>query len=285
MSEIILRSSSLSAFSDCQLRAAGIALAPIFRDHGHRLLPRRTHVGALIGSGVHAAGEVALKEKLLSGTVTPIDALEDAGIEGYRARWAQDAGDFPVVMDEESPTREHGERQIRRMVGAYRRDVAERAEPLAVESRLECEVEPGLILSGQADLLALDGASGKPTMRDLKTGRRRSTSPWKHAPQIGSYSLLVRSRGFLPEAAQIDLLQRVRDSAPQPGVEAQPLDIAATEQIATAVLHDFGAKARAFLVDGDPSRFLPNPGSFLCSPKFCPLHGSDACPATRRRSR
>lgn len=277
---LVLRGSSLSAFVDCQLRAAGHAFPHLFQEHGHDLLPRRTNVGALVGSGVHGGAEVALTELLLGGSPSPLDVLEDAGIAAYRRRWDEDAGDEPVVMDDDTPDRDAGEAQVRRMVRRYRDDIVPRVRPVAVERRLEAQAAPGLVISGQSDLLALDAEEGGRTvLHDSKTGRRRM-SPWKHAAQLGVYSLLLRSRGLPVDGCQIDFMQRVKPTREQPPVERQPVGIFEAERIAHAVIKDFGTKALAFRQDGDPSRFLPNPSSLLCSRKYCRLWGTRACPAT-----
>ena len=277
---LVIRASSLSSFGDCQLRAAGSMFASQFQAHGHDVRRPRANIGALIGTGVHRAAEVALTEKMVSSSTAALSTMEDAAVESFRQRMAEDAGDLPVVMDQETPTIAAALSQIPRLVRRYRDDVVEHVVPVEVESRIEAEAMPGVILSGQADLLVLDAAKGRRTLRDAKTGRRRQ-NPWKHAPQCGAYSALFRSRGYEVDAGQIDFLARVKEQAEQPPVEEQKIDIIACEQIAWHVLQDFGSKALAFAADGDPGRFLPNPGSHLCSPLFCRLYGSSACAATK----
>jgi hypothetical protein len=277
---LVLRASSLGNYQDCQLRAAAHALPELFAGHGHGMAPRRANIGALVGSGVHGGAELALTELLLGGAASPDDVLEDAGISAFRSRWEEDVGEQPVVMDEDTPSRNAAEGQVRRMVRAYRRDIVPRVRPVAVERRLEAEALPGLVLSGQSDLLALDAEEGGRTvLHDTKSGRRRA-NPWKHAAQLGSYSALLRTQGHAVDAVQVDFIQRVKEAKPQPGVVSQPVGIVEAEQIAYAVLNDFGRKALDFQKDGDPSRFLPNPASLLCSAKFCRLWGTKACPAT-----
>lgn len=277
---IVIRASSLPGFLDCQLRAAVSTLSKAFAEHGHWIGRARSNIGAMVGSGVHGGAEVALKEKMASGALAPISTLEDAGIAAFRERMASDEGEG-LVMDDDSPDVDTAERQIRRMVARYREDVAAVARPVSVESRVEAELEPGVILSGQGDLLHLDGRDGgRNVVRDTKTGRRRQ-SPAKHLAQIGAYSLLYRSRLIQTDSAQIDFVRRAKIADPQPPVEEQPLDLRAAEDVAWAVLNDFAAKAVAFVKDGNPARFLCNPAADLCSPRFCRAFGSKACAATR----
>lgn len=279
------RASGLPAFSDCQLRAAVQAFPEIFRDAGFELGPRTSNVGALIGTGVHAAAELALTEKLNRGADTPLSAMEDAAIEGMRARLEEETAEAGLVMDNDTRSMDEAERQARRMTGAVRSGVVLGANPVAVERHLEADVADGVVLSGHGDLLHVDqafdgkGDVGEERVRDLKSTRRKS-SPWRHAGQVGAYSLLYRAHGFSPRRAQIDELPRVSLSKPQPAIEHKPLRVEACEQIAWTILGDYAGKMAAFVQDGDPSRFIPNPTSHLCSPKFCRAFGTGVCPAT-----
>ncbi len=274
---LVIRASSLPGFLDCQLRAAANSQARLFVAHGHELRRGHGNIGAVVGSGVHAGAELALSERMM-GRASSLSACEDAAIETLRRRIEDEAGEG-LIFDEESPSRDAAERAARRMVAVYREDVADRATPVAVESRIEAEFAPGVILSGQSDLLHLDAATGAHKVRDLKTGRRHQPAA-KHASQVGAYSLLFRSRGHSTDGAQIDFLKRVRLDREQPRVVAEPLSIEGCERQAHAVLGEFSAKLQAFAADGDPGRFLPNATSMLCNQKFCRLHGQPACPAT-----
>ena len=277
---ITIRASSTTGYLDCALRAAAHSAPALFAEHGWELAPPRANIGALIGSGVHGAAEPALTERMLSGTVMPVDAIEDAGIEAFRSRRSEEAETVAeIVMDNDSPSMDDAERQIRRMARQYRTDVLQQSEPVAVESRITATFAEGIVLSGQADLLHLDGRE-RHVVRDLKTGRHRKAA-MHHAAQLGSYSLLFRSKGYDTGGGQIDYLPRSALKKPQGAVEPMPLDIFAAEQIAHAVLTDMGGKLLAFAADGNPSRFLPNPSSNLCSYRFCRLFGTPACPATR----
>lgn len=277
---ITIRASSTTSYLDCQLRAAAHSAPWLFAEHGWELAPPRSNIGALVGSGVHGAAEHALTERMLSGTVMPADAIEDAGIGAFRARRDEEAETaVEIVMDGDSPSMDDAETQIRRMARQYRLDVLQESEPVAVESRITATFVEGVTLSGQADLLHLDGRE-RHVVRDLKTGRRRLKAT-QHAAQIGSYSLLFRSMGYDTGAGQIDYLPRAALKKPQSEVEKMPLDIYAAEQIAHAVLTDMGTKLLAFAADGNPSRFIPNPASNLCSSRFCRAFGTPACPATR----
>lgn len=274
---LVIRASSLPGYLDCQLRAAANSQGRLFAEHGHELRRGHGNIGAVVGSGVHAGAEFALSDRMM-GRLSSLSACEDAAIEALRQRIEDEAGEG-LIFDEESPSQDKAERATRRMVAVYREDVAVIAAPVAVESRIEAEFAPGVILSGQSDLLHLDLASGGHRVRDLKTGRRHQPAA-KHAAQVGAYSLLFRSRGHTTDGAQIDFLKRVRPDREQPRVLEEPLPIEGCERQAYAVLAEFSTKLRAFAADGDPGRFLPNATSLLCNSRFCRLHGQPACPAT-----
>ena len=277
---ITIRASSTTGWTDCQLRAAVHSAPKMFAEHGYDIRPPRANIGALVGSGVHGAAEPGLKEKMLGGTVMPASALADAGIEAFRARRLEEAEDErSIVMDDDSPSIDDAERQIARMTAQYREDVLRHSSPVCVESRLSAAFMEGVELSGQADLLHLDGQEAN-VVRDLKTGRRKLPAA-KHAAQIGSYSLLFRAHGYETAGASIDYLKRTKLKVPQDPVEAQPLGLHAAESIAHSVLTDMGMKLLAFAADGEPGRFIPNPSSFLCGSRFCRAFGRPVCPATR----
>ena len=245
------------------------------------MTPYRPVVGALIGSANHAAGAAALTEKMLAGTLAPLSALEDAAMEEYRRRHGEESEQGELLFDDTTRKPSEVEPTIRKMVTVYRRDVVAERRPLMVERRLIEPFNDHVQLSGQGDLLALDEQDdGRAIVRDQKGSRRRNMKATEHAPQIGSYSLLFRSKGFQTDGAQIDFVFRPKVGEMQPPVEVHPLDIAQAEQTAHRVLTDFAAKAVAFERDGDPGVFIADPSCRLCSPKFCRFYGKKACSAT-----
>lgn len=281
MTTITIRASSLPAYQGCQLRAAAHAMPRLFAEHGHELAPQRGNVGALVGTGLHGAGEVGLKEKMSSGSIAPLSVLEDAAVEAFRARYAEERDNtVEIVMDQQTPTIREAELQLQRMARSYRDGVLFQAEPLVVESRITARFDDHVTLSGQSDLLHLDDQAGVPCVRDLKTGRTKRPAA-THGPQLGAYSLLFRSRGLEPGLCQIDFIKRESPSKPQSPVEPERVSIESAEQQAHSILRDWSIKAVAFAADGQTDRFIVNPSNMLCNPKFCRLHGKPACPATR----
>ena len=164
------------------------------------------------------------------------------------------------------------------MTKAYHRVVAPKVIPIIVEERLEAEVSPGLILSGQPDVVAREPHK----VRDLKTGARAGAS---HAPQIGGYSLLARTHGFDIAEAAIDFVQRVNPAKPQPDPNSKVIAISQAETAAANIIRHIEGDLRTFregdearhILPGDPWAFQANPSSVLCSPKYCPAFSTEFC--------
>jgi hypothetical protein len=159
------------------------------------------------------------------------------------------------------------------MTRAYFRVVAPTVDPIIVEERLEAEVSPGLVLSGQPDLVCREPNA----IRDLKTSARGSGN---HNGQIGGYSLLARTHGLQIDEAIIDTIRRVSTPKPQSDPVSVRVAVTRAEQIAANTLYHIAESLRIFregddrrrLLPGDPAAFLANPSSMLCNPKYCPAH-------------
>lgn len=265
--EITIRSSSLSGWSDCPRRGAARIFRKYVEQAGYVLRSLPNNIGATVGTAVHTAAAGMLKHKALHGDLGLVDDATDAGIESLRA--GMEGG---VMMDKETPDRNIAEKQVVRMTRVYRSQIAPGIQPLSVEERLEAEVRPGLILSGQSDVIARE--PGK--IRDLKTGKRLGN----HAAQVGSYALLARSIGIDIKAAGIDFVKRVAWKTAQPDAIHQEVPVGPAESAAVNVIRRMADDLKVFregneamrLLPGDNWAFLPNPSSMMCSAKWCPAH-------------
>jgi len=182
-----------------------------------------------------------------------------------------------VLLDEATPKKEDGEVQARRQLAAYRTFVAPEIVPLLIEQRLDATFSPGIIVSGQADVLAREPGR----LRDLKSGQRRPYCK----PQIGIYALLARTWGHDVSETIEDWVPRapIRHSQPRPVSFVH--DLAAAESAGVAMLRHIERDVRTFedgdpefsIVAGDPWAFPANPSSMLCGERFCPAHGTEFC--------
>jgi hypothetical protein len=270
----VIRCSALTAYPDCNRRGAARLFWREISAAGFRLRSTPRGIGAAIGSAVHKAAEVVLKEKAETGSLPPSTVAADCAaetlLEGLR--------EGETVFDRTTANRVEGEVTVVGMARAYHRLVAPAVEPILVEERLEAEIAPGLILSGRPDLVAREPHK----IRDLKTSTRDGGS---HAPQIGGYSLLARSHGLDIEEAAVDSIKRVAIGKPQPDPTSKAVAVAQAETAASNILKHIAADLETFrhgdaerhILPGDPWAFQANPASILCSPKYCPAFNTEFC--------
>jgi hypothetical protein len=269
---VLVRSSSLSGYPDCPRRAATKLFPREIEAAGYTLRSLPSNVGAAVGTGVHAAAALLLKEKAASGNLPPLNVATDAAVEELR-----NAVNQGVTWDKETPVLNEAELQVARMVQVYRHQIAPMVEPLIVEERLEAQVSPAIVLTGQSDVIAREPGR----VRDLKGGKVMGM----HAPQIGSYSLLARSNAIDVTDAVVDWIPRVPLKKPQPDAVTYRYDVSIAETAAVNVLRHIESDLATFrngdmerhLLPGDPWAFVANPSSKLCSAKWCPAHGTDFC--------
>lgn len=269
----IIRCSALTAYPDCNRRGAARLFWREISSMGFRLRSPPRGIGAAIGSAVHRAAEVILKEKAETGSLPPSTVAADCAAETL-AESVREGVDF----DRTTANRVEGEVTAVGMARAYHRVIAPTVDAILIEERLEAEVAPGLILSGTPDLVAREPHR----IRDLKTSSRPGGS---HAPQIGGYSLLARSHGLDIAEAAVDSIKRVSIGKPQPDPVSKPVAVAQAETAASNILRHIAGDLETFrngdparhILPGDPWAFQANPASILCSPKFCAAFGTEFC--------
>lgn len=260
--DILVRSSSLTGFPDCERRFAARAIPEIVEGHGFQL--RRTYgsIGGKIGTATHAGAAMLLSTKIKTGETGDIGDAIDASITSLRAEIAQGA-----LWDEATPTINDAEKQTGRMVAAYNIFVAPRIRPVAVELEMTARFSPTLRLVGHMDVCENE------EIRDTKTGIHRRPNH----PQYGAYALLRRTHGHTVTRFWEDYVPRTAAKK----VQGEPLSfeypVGACEQSATKILKRADAAIQEFAHHGDPWAFIPNPASSLCGSKWCPAHGTRFC--------
>ena len=273
---VIIRPSSLSMYADCPRRGAARLFWREIKAAGFVLRRGVRGIGAIVGTAVHSAAEVVYTKKAKTGTTPKEYAAIDITITALEKGIAGD----PVEYDGPrgvTHNRADALAQAVRMTRSYFRTVVPQVSPILVEERLEAEVAPGVVLSGQPDIVAREPNG----VRDLKTGVRVGS----HAPQIGAYSLLARAHGIEIDEAAIDWLPRVATGKPQPDPVSVKVRLAQAETAAANIIRHMKSDLRTFrdgdperrILPGDPWSFLANPSSTLCSAKWCPAHGTDFC--------
>lgn len=272
----VLRCSSLSWWPDCPRRSAARLFRVEIEAAGYKLRQTPTGVGSVIGTSLHGAAEFVLSRKAHSGGALP--PVNDA-LDAARDTLQHELGRGEVDFDATSPTRSVALRQIISMTRAYCRTIAPKVDPILVEERLEAEVEPGLILSGQPDVVAREPRR----IRDLKSGAK--AAPGSASAQVGGYSLICRSNSIDVVEAGLDYIRRVSPDRPQPDPISTNIVVETAETAAANIVRAIAGDLKTFR-EGDPERrilpgdawsFIANPQSVLCSAKYCPAHGTSFC--------
>lgn len=261
-----IRASSLSDFMDCSRRAAANVFRTEIAAAGYALRQMEGNIAAAVGTATHAGATWELGEKARTGELGNQTEAEHRALEALKSE-----RNLGVTFDSTTPDATTAEKQVLRQLTAYRTHVSPRIIPRAVERRLEGNAMEGVILTGQSDVAEqVEGGVG---IRDIKTGVRQKY----HGAQLGGYSLLGRAHGEDVKRMEVDFIQRVRLSHPQPLPERIVYDVGTVERLTWAVLKRVKADYDAFSANGDLETFLPNPSSVLCSPKYCPLWGTKGC--------
>ncbi|HEX4573411.1 MAG TPA: PD-(D/E)XK nuclease family protein, partial [Dongiaceae bacterium] len=252
----VIRASYLSEYPDCARRVAAKIFAKDIEAAGFRLRETVRNVGAAVGTAVHKGASVILQEKVVLGRMPPADVGLDAARDKLR-----EVANEGIAYDDMSKRLPEAENAALRMVVAYRDELAPWIDPIAIEQRLEAKAGPGLMLSGQSDLVAREPDQ----IVDLKTGK--AMAPGNHRPQLGAYSLLARAHKIDIRQGRIDYIRRVGPKADQPPPVTEVHDIDEVESAAANILRAMAADIKTFregdsrrtITPGDPWIFLANP--------------------------
>ena len=272
MSETLrIRSSMLPGYPDCPRRAAAKSFRKVITAAGYELRELRPSVGAAVGTAVHKALELPMRAKLETGE---LGRLED-GIDAAMAEFDKETAPG-CEWDDTTGNRDAAQHQIIRMARAWYHGPGQQVQPLAIEVELQADAGNGFLLTGHADLVTVDG-----WVRDWKTGAL--VRPYFH--QLGAYGLLVRSCGILPGVAGlgIDFIKRTPKTKPQDQPLFQPYPVAPCQRAAWSVIQRVKQDVGNFRESGDAEVFPANCMSMMCSPLYCPAHGTDFCELTKGR--
>lgn len=267
--DIRIRSSMLPAYPDCARRSAAKVFRKIIQQAGFELRQTRPSVGAAVGTAVHKALELPLRAKIDTGKLGRLEDGIDAAIAGFDDETAPGC-----EWDDTTANRDAAQQQIIRMAKSWYHGPGQDVEPLAIEVELQADAGDGFILTGHADLVTADG-----WVRDWKTGAL--VRPYYH--QLGAYGMLVRSCDILPKVRGlgIDFIKRCPKTKPQEPPQFQAYPVEPCERAAWSVIQRVKRDVLEFQESGDPEAFACNPMSMMCTPRYCPAHGTDFCELTK----
>ncbi|MBY0355073.1 MAG: PD-(D/E)XK nuclease family protein [Rickettsiales bacterium] len=255
----VIRSSGLPSYADCPRRAATKFLWDELIKAGYELRETPQGIGAALGSSTHASAAYSLNSKIYDGNLGSEDSALDLAFETFNEISRTEG----IVYDGTTPTYDRAELQLKTLVRSYRVQVAPVIEPVEVEIRLEADIGGGFILSGQFDVREAI------TIRDLKTGAASRAN----ISQYGAYALLCSVHQRTVDRIIEDYLPRKRE----PEVEFFEYDVGAATKAARAILKRIKDDTAAFRASGEPTSFIANPQSMLCSDRYCPAWGTAFC--------
>ena len=254
MTDFHIRASSWASLLDCPMRWAKQNL------EGMRL---PTTPPALIGSAVHAS-TAAYDQSKLDGTNMSIDDSLDVAMEIIAHPEEE--------VDWMGTARNKAEETALRVHMSYCTEVAPYENYLLVEHHLEpMEINMGsvtIVLTGTLDRIREVG--GRKGVADVKTGGRAIKADGtvivgKHAAQLATYTMLAEN--LTGEAMDLPPAIIALQTTGKARAAIDPVYHTKEALLGTDTepgLLDFAAN---YFNSG---LFPPNPGSFLCSERYCP---------------
>lgn len=242
-------------------RTAARTAGPLIREAGFTLRELSQRVGPAVGTATHAAVGHSMQHRIDTGEKANNEETEDVGIAALKK-----SIEFGVEFDRVSPNLNTAEKQVLRQYKVYRLHIEDKITPKTVERRIEKVTKRGNTLSGQPDQTD-DG------VHDLKTGVAKRVN----IAQYGAYSLLLRADGDEPQHITEDYVPRVAIDKEQPPPEQIGYDVGLAERVAGSIILDIEDRFAKFEEDGDHMVFVANPGSMLCSDRWCLAFGTDFC--------
>lgn len=262
-----IRSSILPSWNDCPRRNAIKIFSKDIENIGYEV-PRRQDkamVSSAIGTGFHKGAELALNDKQLGTEKVNLNDSQEMSIWGFR----QECKDG-VSWDDLTPNANTAEKQLQQMTKTYWNMFLPITNPIDIEVILSATTK-NYTLTGKTDIVEVG------TIRDLKTGIYKSF----HA-QAGAYSLLAKANKITkPEKLIIDWIPRAMTKNLKILPRSYFYNVAVAERETFAVLKTIEIQHKLFLDTQDMHSFPCNPGSILCSTKYCQAWGTDWCPVSK----
>jgi hypothetical protein len=267
-----LRASALG-YGPCRGRWWALHRRRELLEAGYVLRPRRLHIAAPLGSGVHAGdaylhqalaetGEAGGQERRQRALSVAVEAFEDRLLE---------ATGFDLIVDQSTPSTREAVVTMARMVDHLHARLDPMLEPVLIERTLRVELASGSSLQATPDKFLLRQPDGGGRLADLKTGR---FAPTNAAEQLGAQSLLVRAHYGTSAVSllQVESIKRQLAKAVKP-VVATALEQGAAERLALGAVAAIERDAELWEATHDSDVLTKFPSDFLCSERFCPAYG------------
>ncbi|BAF69568.1 PD-(D/E)XK nuclease family protein [Nitratiruptor sp. SB155-2] len=254
---VLIRPSSVHSFFDCPYRWAQIHLLGI-RSFGN--------FQTLRGTGVHAGAEEIWEESQKAGSKTfSLSAAKDRAAETVEKRVEEEEFRF-----EDFETPEQAKDDAVKGVEVYAKEIVPKVDiPIQVEHYFEAELDDDIKIGGTTDSINPDGK-----IRDIKTSTRK-VQPSKYIEQLSIYKRLAEVNDIkTQDKAIIENVVFLKNNIGAHVMEVQ-IDVEGTKR----KIDDIVKRIKLWKEANDEFGkldilFPPNPNSFMCSEKFCPIYNS-----------
>ena len=257
MSTYTVRASSWSALFDCAMRF-----------EAHNLLGMRlpSSPRALLGTAVHASTAAYDQGRIDNASLTADDT---AGIAVDAIRTPKEDVDWSGS----DLTKREAERTALILHGMYCQQIGSKTVYRYVELAtkplvIDCGGDVVIELTGTLDRSRVSEAGDGLGIKDLKTGAMAVTDGVAktkgHAPQIGTYELLLEHTTGLPVTAPGEIIGLKTKGKPEvaTGIITGAREVMVGNDASPGLIEHAAQMFRSGL-------FPPNPSSQLCNPRYC----------------
>lgn len=250
-SGIMLRPSAVDNFFSCSFQWGKVFL------EGVNSIPSSR---SSIGTSIHAGVEAMWNEAIAKGEKNPnLSMMADAAVQSWQEQ-SSDGMRYDDGEDSNSCVVE-----IVKGTEAFVEDIVPFTQiPDAVEKFYQVDLDHPIVaaVGGTVDYIRKD------TISDVKTSKRKITAS-KHTTQQSIYKFLANANG---EKVEHNTIQGV--ILKKGGAEGSILSLEANEPEAKARINIILDTLDLIAKDVAPIETIlrPNPGHYLCSPKYCALY-------------
>ena len=213
---------------------------------------------ARIGSGVHKGAEVNFKAKMQTGRDEPLSVVQDAAADSYVKELGKGVFFAPDEVPGAKLAMAAGKDTVVSLAKLFHTELAPQIQPMLVEEKVIIDL-PGVDLPV---VTILDCYTQTKALRDLKTAGKKWGDDKAHSSnQPTAYREAIKTvTGEYPESIYFDVLVSTKTPS------LQTLSTVRTEDDLAILSRKF-----AFMVAGINAGIFPpaEPGSWMCSPKWC----------------
>lgn len=269
-----VRVSSLTSYTSCPKRSfANYMHADLQKRFGLR--PRKSGVGAAIGTTLHAVVAELMRTKLIQGELFAKDI--ELALEKVWPSFLKEAGD-DCVWDKTTPREYTAREQLRAMAAGFL-PALHYISPFKIEQEYKFKISPlgdqaiPILLTGHLDLL-----DTRYVIHDWKTGK---SFPAPHL-QMGGYAILLAlCEEINAKGIRINFVPRLGitkvDEIPA-GYQSESFDVEVCKRAAWTTLKEIQRHYMQWLESGgDPDEIPADNTTYLCTPNHCSAIGTPFC--------